>query len=120
MKKKYIYNEFTSMAKFYGGINRKAIKMYEFKLCEKLGGIDYRKPFAMYCSRKRVEVFQPTRELARMQYDNILVLAAKANDNGSFYYFGKDQEKAILFDDYKPLLKAYSDYIRENCSDNAA
>ncbi len=107
MKKKYIYKEFEDFGKLYGGINRKAAKMYQFRLCELLGGIDYKKPFAIYCSRKRSEIFQPTKETISNQIATLTKLCKETT--GMFYYFGKDQENSVMVDG-NAILRAFRKY----------
>ena len=107
MKKKYIYKEFEGLGKMFGGGNRKAAKMYQFRLCELLGGIDYKKPFAMYCSRKRSEIFQPTKDTISNQIATLTKLCKETT--GMFFYFGKDQESSVVVDG-NAILNAYRNY----------
>ena len=58
MKKKDIYREFQSIAKEVIGENRKAQKYYVMQMCEMLGKVDHKKPFVMWCNRKRCLVYQ--------------------------------------------------------------
>ena len=58
MKKRFIYDEFQRIAAEIVGRNRKAQKYYVMQMCEQLGKIDYKKPFVMWCSHKRVLAYQ--------------------------------------------------------------
>lgn len=107
MKKRFIYKEFEGFGKMFGGGNRKAEKMYQFRLCELLGGIDYKKPFAMYCSRKRSEIFQPTKDTISNQIATLMKLCKEPT--GTFFFFGKDQENSIVIEG-ETILNAYLNY----------
>ena len=85
MKKQFIYNEFQRIAKEIVGDNRKAQKYYVMQMCEMLGKINYKRPFVMWCSRKRVLAYQ-----TGMQHYS----EPKQAQNGSYYLFRHNSESA--------------------------
>ena len=85
MKKQFIYDEFQRIAKEIVGENRKAQKYYVMQMCEMLGKVDYKRPFVLWCSRKRVLAYQ-----TGMQG----YTSPKTSQNGAYYLFRHNAESA--------------------------
>ena len=85
MKKNDIYREFQSIAKEVVGENRKAQKYYVMQMCEMLGKVDHKKPFVMWCNRKRCLVYQ-----SGMQP----MAEPKTSQNGTYYLFRNNADMA--------------------------
>lgn len=79
MKKNFIYKEFMRIAAEVVGDNRKAQKFYVMKMCEELGKINYKKPFILWCTRKRCEAYQ---------YNNVQEIPSLKRGVGNYYIFG--------------------------------
>ena len=86
MKKQHIYEEFIRIAKEVVGDNRKAQKYYVMQMCEQLGKVDYKHPFVLWCSRKRVLAYQ-----TGMQTTN---KPMETSAKGSYYLFRHNAESA--------------------------
>lgn len=82
MKKRIIYDEFQRIAAEIVGKNRKAQKYYVMQMCEMLGKVDYKKPFVLWCSRKRVLAYQ-----TGMQQTSTSDLAMANSHTGVYYLF---------------------------------
>lgn len=85
MKKNDIYREFQSIAKEVVGENRKAQKYYVMQMCEMLGKVDHKRPFVMWCNRKRCLVYQ-----SGMQP----MAEPKSSQNGTYYLFRNNADMA--------------------------
>ena len=85
MKKNDIYREFQRIAAEVVGENRKAQKYYVMQMCEMLGKVDHKKPFVMWCSRKRCLVYQ-----SGMQP----MANPKSSQNGTYYLFRNNADMA--------------------------
>jgi len=84
MKKKHIYNEFNRIAAEIVGDCRKAQRYYVMQMCEQLGKIDYKKPFVMWCNKKRVIVYQSGMTEPKPH--------TTIKSNGSYYLFRNNTE----------------------------
>ena len=89
MKKQFIYDEFQRIAKEIVGENRKAQKYYVMQMCEMLGKVDYKKPFVLWCSRKRVLAYQ-----TGMQQTSTSEIAMCNNQTGAYYLFRNNADCA--------------------------
>lgn len=83
MKKKHIYSEFDKIAKEIVGECRKAQRYYVMQMCECLGKVNYKQPFVMWCSKKRVLIYQSGMTEPIPQ---------STNTKGTYYFFRKNTD----------------------------